>query len=136
LYQRRIANHLEAVNLTRLDHEDVSGLTIESLSVDRPHSTAFADELNLVVRMPMRPRPGPGFPVEKKYGNTGIALFRSDKLMRTANERQVFLAHMMHPRRPPLRLDERSFIQASKTGRQVRTNWLLALVIRSDFERR
>ncbi len=73
LYQWRIANRLEAVNLTGLDHEDVSGLAIESLSVDSPHSTAFADKLNLVVRMPMRPRPGTGFSIEKKYGNTGIA---------------------------------------------------------------
>ena len=69
LYQRRIANHLETVNLTGLDREDVSGLTIQSLSIHSPHSTPFADELNLVVRIPM-PRPGPGLPMEKKYGNT------------------------------------------------------------------
>src|ERR1700693_5602405 len=119
LYQRRMAYRLETVNLTGLDDEDVSGLTLESLSVHRPHSTAFADELNLVVRMPMRPRPRTRLPVEKKYRNTGIPLFRSNKLMRTANKRQVLLAHMMHPSRPPTGLDDSAFIQASKTGAEI-----------------
>jgi hypothetical protein len=103
------------VNLTRLDHEDISRLTIKRLSVNSPHSTAFADELNLVIRVPMRPGPGPGFPVVKKYGNTRIALFSSDKLMRIANERQIFLAHTMHLIRPPPKLDEHACIQASES---------------------
>ena len=57
LYQRRIANRLEAVDLASLDHKDVSSAALESFAIRRPQSPAFADELNLVVRVPMRTRP-------------------------------------------------------------------------------
>src|SRR5215472_10250546 len=51
---------MEAVHLAGLDHEDVARSALESSSADCPHSTAFADELDLVIRMAMRTRPGTG----------------------------------------------------------------------------
>jgi hypothetical protein len=41
LYQRRIADRLKVVNLTRLDHKNVSGAALEGFAVDGPHPTAF-----------------------------------------------------------------------------------------------
>jgi hypothetical protein len=35
LYQRRIADRLEAVNLTRLDYKNVSSAALEGFAVDR-----------------------------------------------------------------------------------------------------
>src|SRR5215831_5635855 len=101
LYQRGIANRLEAVDLSCLDDKDVSGAAFEGLAVYRPHSATFADELDLVIRMPMRTWSRTGFPMKQEHRNIGIALLSSDKLMRTTNKRQVLLPHMMHPRSPP-----------------------------------
>jgi hypothetical protein len=98
LYQRRIADRLEAVNLTRLDYKNVSSAALEGFAVDRPHPTAFTNELDLIIRMTMRTRSGAWLPVEQEHRDTGVSVFGSDKLMRTANERQVLLPHVMHPR--------------------------------------
>jgi hypothetical protein len=62
LYKWRIPNRLEAVDLASFDDKDVSSATLESVAVNRPHSPAFADELDLVIRTPVRPRPEPGLP--------------------------------------------------------------------------
>jgi hypothetical protein len=56
LYQRRIANSLEAVDLAGLDHKYISRAALERLAVNRPHSAALADELDLIIRMPVRSR--------------------------------------------------------------------------------
>ena len=55
LYQRRIADRLETVDLAGLDHKDIAGAALEGLAVDSPHSPAFTNELDLVIRMAMRP---------------------------------------------------------------------------------
>src|SRR5215472_17345223 len=104
---------MEAVHLAGLDHEDVARSALESSSADCPHSTAFADELDLVIRMAMRTRPGTGFSVEQEHRDTGAALLGSNKLMRTTKERQLLLAHMMHPHGPPAGLDECVCTQAA-----------------------
>src|SRR5882724_1117512 len=62
LHQRRITNRLEAMNLTGLDDKDISRAALEGLAVDGPHSPAFADELDLVIRVPMRASRGRGTP--------------------------------------------------------------------------
>jgi hypothetical protein len=54
--QRRIAYRLETMNFAGLDDEDIAGTALKGFAVDRPHSTALADELNLIIRMPVRPR--------------------------------------------------------------------------------
>ena len=94
LYQRRITNGLEAVDLASLDNKDVSSATLESLAVDCPHTTAFTDELDFVVRMPVRTRPRTGLSMEQEHRNTGVSLLSSDKLMRTTDKKAViFAAH-------------------------------------------
>jgi hypothetical protein len=57
LHERAIPDDFEAVNLARLDDENVPSATFKRLSVHGPHSAAFADELNLIVGMPVRPGP-------------------------------------------------------------------------------
>jgi len=81
LQQRRIADCFETVNLSGLDDKDIATTTFESLAIDGSHSAAFTNELNFVIRMPMRTGPGTGLPVEQEDRHTGVALIGSDKLM-------------------------------------------------------
>lgn len=50
LYQRRITNRLEAVDLTGLNDKDISRAALKRFAVDCRHSPAFTDELDLVIR--------------------------------------------------------------------------------------
>jgi hypothetical protein len=43
--------------------------------------------LNLVIRVPVRPRSRTRLPIEQEHRNSGVALLSSNKLMRTANKR-------------------------------------------------
>src|SRR3982751_5479440 len=60
LHERAVADALEAVDLAGFDHEDIACARFELSPVDHPASAALLDELHLVVRMTMRPRPGAG----------------------------------------------------------------------------
>src|ERR1700731_3074234 len=100
LYQRRVPNGLEAMDLAGLNDKDISRAALEGLAVDRPQSPPFTDELNLVIRVPVRPRSRTRLPMEQEQRNAGVALLSSNKLMRTANKRQILLAHVMHPLPP------------------------------------
>jgi hypothetical protein len=51
LDQRIIANAAEAMDLSRLDDEDVAGAGLELHSIHGPETAAFPDELNFIVRM-------------------------------------------------------------------------------------
>lgn len=68
------------------------------MTVDRPHTTAFTDELDLIIRMTMRTRPRAWLPVEQEHRDVSLSVFGSDKLMGTADEWQVLLPYVMHPR--------------------------------------
>ena len=81
LYERRVADSFEAVDFASLDDEDIARTALEAFAVHCPYATAFADELDLIVRMPMRSRAGTGFPIEQEYRNIRVALVGSDKLM-------------------------------------------------------
>src|SRR6266478_6065967 len=96
-----MTNRLEAVNLTGLNDKDVSRSAFKRLAVDCPRSPTFADKLDLVIRMPMRPRSRTGLAIEKEHRNTGVALLCSHKLKRTTNKRQLLLTHVMHAHVPP-----------------------------------
>src|SRR5215831_2022088 len=91
------------MNLTGLNDKDISRAALEGLAVDRPHSPAFTDELDLVIRVAVRARSRTGLPLEQERRNTSVALLSSNKLMRTTNKRQILLAHVMHPVSPPAR---------------------------------
>lgn len=86
LYQRQITNRFEAVDLAGFYDKDVSSATLEGLVVYRPHSPAFTDELDFVIRMPVRTRSRTGFSMEQEHRNIGIALGSSNKLMRTTDK--------------------------------------------------
>src|SRR6266850_6761045 len=101
LYQWRIANGLEAVNLAGLDDKDVSRTALKRLAIDSPRSTALTDELDLVIRMAMRTRSRTGLAIEQEHRNSGVALLSSDKLIRATNKRQILLTHVMHAHDPP-----------------------------------
>ena len=64
--QRVLADAAKAVDLAGLDDEDVPCSSLELLTVDRPQATPFADELYLVVRMPVQTRPS-----EAMYADSG-----------------------------------------------------------------
>jgi len=118
LHQRGIANGLEAVDLASLDHKDVSGAALERFAVHGPQAAAFADELDFVVRVPMRTRSRTRLTVEQKNRNTGWALVGSDKLMRTADERKILVAHVMHGLVLLAGLDENGHGPVSRAGRR------------------
>jgi hypothetical protein len=67
LYERRIADGLEAVDLTGLDDKNVSGAALECLAVNRPDSFAFADKLDFIVRVTMRTRSRTWLSVKEKH---------------------------------------------------------------------
>src|SRR5579864_6732826 len=96
LDQRRITYRLEAVNLARLDHKNISRSSLERLAIDRPHSLAFTNKLDFVVGMPMRTRSRTRFSMEQEHRNAGVPLHRANKLMGTAHKRKVLLTHVMH----------------------------------------
>ncbi len=86
LHQWRFADGFEAVNLSGLDNKNVATTAFESLVSNGPQSAAFTNELNFVIRMPMRTWPGTGLPMEQEYRHTRVALMGSDKLMDTTNK--------------------------------------------------
>jgi len=106
LHQRRVTNRLEAVNLTGLDDKDIARATLEGLAVDGPNSPAFTNELDFIIRVPVRTRSRTRLSMEQEHRDACVALFRSNKLMRTTNKRQILLAHVMHSLRPSCGLDE------------------------------
>ena len=84
------------MDLACLDDEDISRAAFESLAVDRPYSSAFADELDFVLRMPMRTRSRTRFSMEQEHRNAGVPLYRANKLMGTAHKRKILLTDVMH----------------------------------------
>ena len=66
LHERRIADALEAVHLTRLDDENVARSRLEFLAIHRVEPAALSNELNFVVRMSVRPGALPGLCIEQK----------------------------------------------------------------------
>jgi hypothetical protein len=96
LYKWRITNRLKAVDLAGLDDKDVSSAALEGVAVYCPHPAAFTNELDLVVRMPVRARPLTGLALKQKHRNARVALLSPDELVRTTNKRQVLMAHVIH----------------------------------------
>ena len=60
LHQRLLADAAKAVNLARLDHQNVAGSRLELLPVDLVQPSPRPDELDFVVGMTVRPRAAPG----------------------------------------------------------------------------
>lgn len=96
LYQRRIADRAKTVDLAGLDDEDVTGAGLELLSVHGPTAASVLHELNLVVRVAMRPRPTPRSSIEQKDGDVHVAVLGADEVMRAAAKGKFFLVYAVH----------------------------------------
>src|SRR6516164_351595 len=96
LYQRRVTKRLETMDLARLNDKDISRAALEGFAVDRPHSPAFTNKLNLVIGVPVRARPRTRPSMKQEHRNARVSLLSSNKLMRATNKRQILLAHVMH----------------------------------------
>ncbi len=79
LYERRITNRLETVDLAGLDDKDVASGAFESFAIHGPNSAAFTDELDLIVRMAVRTGSGTRLAMKKEYGNLGVTLLKPAK---------------------------------------------------------
>jgi hypothetical protein len=96
LHQRLVADARETVDLTSLDDEHIAGRSLERFAIyDVPAATAL-DELNFVVRMPMRLRPAPRAAVEEEDRHAGIAVIGTDELIRASDEGQLLYVCAMH----------------------------------------
>lgn len=84
------------MNFTGLYHKNIASTAFKGLTIHRPYSSAFANELNFIVRMPVRTRAGTRLAMKQKYRNNGASLVGADKLVRTTDKGQVFLAHVVH----------------------------------------
>src|SRR5689334_11628404 len=96
LNQRLFSDDGESVNLAGLDHENVACTGLELLAVHDITPAPGLNELNLVVRMPVRPRSASGLAVEQEDRHADVALVRADEMMRAAPEGQVLLTHFVH----------------------------------------
>ena len=95
LDEGRVTDAAEAVDLPGLDDENVTGSGFELLPVHGPETATFPHELDLVVRMAMRPGPPPRERAEQEHGDIH-AVIGSDKVMRAALEWQVLLTDTVH----------------------------------------
>jgi hypothetical protein len=101
LDERRVANAAEAVDLTGLDDENVTGAGLEFLPVDDPEAPALPHELNFIVRMTMGPGTTPWEGVEEEDGDIDVAVLGSDEVVRAALKWQVLLPDTVHPAHAP-----------------------------------
>src|SRR5712672_1149225 len=67
LHEWPFADVAEAVHFAGLDDEDVAGPGFELVPLDVPEAASLADELDLVVGMPVRPRTTARLAVEEKH---------------------------------------------------------------------
>jgi|SRR5689334_2613189 len=96
LHERNVADACEAVDLACLDDENVSGARLEFLAVDDIPTAAFADELDLVVRMTVGPWTAAGSAVEQKDGDAHIAVVGANEVVRAATMREILLSNSVH----------------------------------------
>jgi len=79
LHERLVANGGEGMHLTGFDHEHISGARLEGLTFDRPAAATRLDELDLVVRVPMRARPPARLTAEEKDGASHVGVIGADE---------------------------------------------------------
>src|SRR5215471_16982252 len=115
LHQRFIADRGEAVHLAGFDHEHVSGTRLEGLALDRPTAAASLNELDLVVRMSVRPGAATGVATEQEHGGAYVAVVGAYEPVCAPTEGQLVLSESKHVKSVAVR-DE-----APKSARVART---------------
>jgi hypothetical protein len=96
LNERTIAYALEAVDLTGLDDEYVTGCALEGLTIDGPQTAAFPDELHLIVWVPVRTGPLARKSAQQKHRDVDVAVLGSNEFVRAADEWKILLADVIH----------------------------------------
>jgi hypothetical protein len=96
LDERRVTNAAEAVDLARLDDQNVTGSGFEFLTVDDPLTTTLPHELDFIVGVTMGPGTTPREGAEQEHGDPHVTVIRTDELVRATDKRQVFLADAVH----------------------------------------
>src|SRR5215467_6346005 len=96
LDQRAIADDFEAVDLAGFDDKNVPRSAFKDLSVYGPYSTAFADELDFVVGMPMGTGTLARQTAEQKHADAHVPLLGADKFVGASDKRQLFLTDTVH----------------------------------------
>jgi hypothetical protein len=96
LYEGRIANAAKAMDLSRLDHKNVTRGRFEFLSVDRPEAAAFSHELDFIVWMTVWPRATAREGTEKVHGNIDIPVIRPNEMGGAAQKGQLLLTDAVH----------------------------------------
>src|SRR6266853_6406763 len=121
----------EAVNFAGLDDEDIAGAAFKRLPVHGPLSAAFADKLDFIVRMAVRPRAFPRQSAQQKDRNVHVAVIGADKFVRAAHKRQVFLTDAVHSYPPRVRalLGARQEKSAGSTWSPAITSWMPGLCL-------
>jgi hypothetical protein len=102
LNQWRITNAVEAVDLSGLDDENVTGTRLELFAVHRPETAPRFHELDFVVRMTMRTRTAARERSKEKHGDIHVTVVGPNELMRAAPEGQIVPANAIHPVDAPL----------------------------------
>jgi hypothetical protein len=96
LNKRHIPNIAEAMDLAGLDDENVAGAGLEFLAIHSPESATLPHELNLVIRMTVRPGTLPRESIEEKYRDIDVAILGTDELVGAAYKGQIFLTDTVH----------------------------------------
>jgi len=96
LHERLIADRGEAVHFAGFDHEHVTGGRLECLTLDRPTAAARLNELDLVVRMPVRSGAAARFPAEQEHGSAHIAVVSAHEPVCASTEGQLVLSESKH----------------------------------------
>src|SRR6478736_4750218 len=96
LHERLIDDRGEGVYLARLDHEHVAGARLEDLPRHRPAAAARLDELELVVRMTVRPGPSASFAAEEEHGHADVAVVGANEVVRAPTKGQLGLSESKH----------------------------------------
>jgi len=86
------------VHLSCLDDQDVTRTGLELDAIHYIVSAALADELNLIVGMPMRAGSLPGKSMKQKHGDVDVAVVGAHEMVRASAEREIFLTGSMHRR--------------------------------------
>ena len=96
LYERLVADRGEGVHLAGFDHEHVAGTGLERLPLDRPAPTARLDELDLVVRMTVRPGPSASLAAKEEHGHADVAVVGANEVVRASTKGQLVLSESEH----------------------------------------
>src|SRR5262245_40295360 len=84
------------MNLTGLDNENVTGLSVELPAFHDVARASFANEQRFVIWMAMRPGAAARRPVEEHHRELHGAMMRAFELVRVSLEWQVVAANSMH----------------------------------------